>query len=170
MGIGYTDLKCPICGEHKLADMDGVMECMACGAHEISDKNHTEITGWFIPYTQFKKIFTDKRKIEPPSSSLISGKDQELCKQALRKWGLEFQLVMLAEQFSELFSLLSKKLRGRTVGHLELIDEFADTQIMLEQMMQAFGADEKTVRNYRAMKLGRLEELLGKEKQIQGGK
>jgi len=101
----------------------------------------------------------------------ISDRDKSLYKQALNKWGYEFQLVMLAEEFSELFSLLSKKLRGRKVGHLELVDEFADTQIMLEQMMQAFGVDEKTVRSYRAMKLGRLEELLlDKEVQKQGGK
>jgi len=62
MGIGHTDLKCPVCGKNKMADMDGVMECMACGSNERFDKTYSNILGWFIPIKQFKKIFTGKKK------------------------------------------------------------------------------------------------------------
>ena len=94
--------------------------------------------------------------------SEISKKDVVLYKQALDKWGILFQIVMLGEEFGELFKEISKGARGKGQGHTALAEEFADVYIMLEQMQIAFNIDNKLIRNMRAMKLGRLEEILKK--------
>jgi len=96
----------------------------------------------------------------------VEEKDIELYKKALKLWGYEFQLIMFAEEFSELFKELSKTLRGKGNGVKAISEEFADVYIMLEQMEIAFNINKKSIRNMRAMKLGRLEETIEKSESL----
>ena len=86
--------------------------------------------------------------------------DVKLYKEALDKWGILFQIVMFGEEFGELFKEISKTARGKSKGHTALAEEFADVYIMLEQMQVAFNIDNKLIGNMKAMKLGRLKEIL----------
>lgn len=75
---------------------------------------------------------------------------------ALVKYGAENQMIVAVEELSECQKEICKILRGgRDFGHLA--EEIADTQIMLEQLVQMFSLHD-CVKNYTEMKIIRLSE------------
>lgn len=82
-----------------------------------------------------------------------------LYKRALEKWGYEPQILMLAEEASELATAALHHIRGE--GLDKVAEEIADTLIMIEQLYvhsgNEFWAD---VLGFRAAKLERLRERL----------
>lgn len=85
--------------------------------------------------------------------------EKEIYRQALNKWGNIPQVTMVFEEMSELQKELCKNLRGKENG-IEIAEEIADVEIMLEQMKLLFDIG-KEVERYKTMKLKRLEERVG---------
>jgi len=60
---------------------------------------------------------------------------KEVCQQALDKWGLEKQELILIEEMAELTQALIKNRRNDTNAvHANLVEEIADVEIMLMQL------------------------------------
>ncbi len=83
------------------------------------------------------------------------GKEEETYRQAIEKWGAEEQICMVFEEMAELQKELCKKLRGKE-NTIEIAEEIADVEIMLEQMKLLFDIEEG-VEKYKKFKLERLE-------------
>jgi hypothetical protein len=91
-------------------------------------------------------------------------------REAVKQWGADFQIGMVAEEVGELLSALSKFKRGR-IRPMELASEIADVQIMLEQIPHIIAyltSERVTASNFevwvdecRRTKLERLCGLLG---------
>lgn len=78
---------------------------------------------------------------------------------ALRKWGVDAQVMMVIEEMSELTKEICKIGRGKHDWEA-LADEIADVTIMLEQLRLIYGLNEK-VCEHMDMKIQRLQERLG---------
>ena len=87
--------------------------------------------------------------------------EQRILRDALEVYGAESQTLMLFEEMSELQKELCKKARGKK-NKLEIAEEIADVQIMLEQMILLHNC-ELAVAEFRRAKLCRLEENLKRE-------
>lgn len=87
--------------------------------------------------------------------------ERELYKQALDKWGAEAQICMVFEEMAELQKELCKALRGKE-NRIEIAEEIADVEIMLEQMKLLFGIEEG-VERHKTLKLQRLEGRLKRQ-------
>jgi len=83
----------------------------------------------------------------------------ELYRRAITTWGEEAQRWMVVEEISEFLDTLAKAIRGRA-SRQELVDELADAQIMLEQIMILFSLSENEVEEAKRRKLERLESRL----------
>ena len=81
--------------------------------------------------------------------------DKMIFRTALETWGADAQTLMVFEEISELQKELCKYARGRSN-----IEEIADVQIMLEQMIILHKC-EKAVEEYRRSKIERLKIRLG---------
>ena len=86
---------------------------------------------------------------------------EEIYRQALEKWGADLQIVMVFEEMSELQKELCKSLRGKE-NRIEIAEEIADVEIMLEQMKIYFSIEE-AVEKYREYKIERLAKRLEEE-------
>lgn len=75
---------------------------------------------------------------------------------AIDKWGIESQIILLMEECAELTVALSHKWRGQDVN---VIEEIADVQIMLDTLKLVFGEDE--VKQAIRTKVARLKKRLG---------
>ena len=84
---------------------------------------------------------------------------KEICKQALDVYGKEAQICMVFEEMAELQKELCKSLRGKE-NRVEIAEEIADVEIMLEQMKILFNIDEE-VEEMKECKIKRLAERLG---------
>lgn len=86
---------------------------------------------------------------------------QEKFLKALDKWGLTSQILMLAEESSELSVACLHYLRNKKnqVGFRELTEEIADVEIMIEEIKFYLKIDQ-WVQEFRAEKLNRLEQYL----------
>jgi len=84
--------------------------------------------------------------------------DQALLRRALDTFGAEAQTRMVFEEMSELQKELCKHSRGRN-NTVEIAEEIADVQIMLEQMVILHDCAED-VKQFRSAKLNRLAEKL----------
>jgi NTP pyrophosphatase (non-canonical NTP hydrolase) len=88
--------------------------------------------------------------------------EHEIYQEAIRKWGIEAQVIMAVEEMSELTKALCK---WRRTGSLtkalkeQVADEIADVHIMLEQLKILFSIDAE-VGVARMAKLKRLQEKL----------
>lgn len=80
--------------------------------------------------------------------------------QALETFGASAQILMVMEEMAELQKELCKNARGKE-NQMEIAEEIADVQIMLEQMMLHFRCKE-LVQNAKQFKLRRLKERLDK--------
>lgn len=85
-------------------------------------------------------------------------KKQEIYRLAEKKWGKTFQMIMLAEECSELSHSILKAVRGK--GMSDVADEIADVIIMIEQQYEMFEELENLVKFRKKFKLKRLEELI----------
>ena len=65
---------------------------------------------------------------------------RSICERALKAWGTEKQVDMMIEEIGELLSALGKCKRGRTKTG-PVVEELADLQIVLWQMIILFGED-----------------------------
>ena len=86
---------------------------------------------------------------------------EEKFTKSLEKWGLASQILMLAEESSELAVACLHYLRNkkREKGFLELVEEIADVELMIEEIKFYLKID-RMVQNYRDGKLNRLEQYL----------
>lgn len=86
--------------------------------------------------------------------------DQDVLKEALKKWGVDMQVIVAIEEMSELTKELSKRLRrGATSAdwNNDLIgEEIADVQIMLWQLSEVVGRH--TVQKHIRQKMERLSD------------
>ena len=83
---------------------------------------------------------------------------QSLYKKAREKWGVESQLLMCAEECSELTHAVLKYLRTGDDGNF--IEEIADVELMLGQVHYQFPGFKVRVEAVKEVKLKRLQELL----------
>lgn len=84
----------------------------------------------------------------------------ELYQKLISKYG-DKQVVVAIEELSELQKELCKYLRGKLDG-CNLVEEIADVQIMLEQMIILFGIEKSAIDFIINQKLQRTEERLVK--------
>lgn len=78
---------------------------------------------------------------------------------ALRKWGLDAQVMMAVEEMSELTKEICKIFRGK--GSLDdLADEVADVLITLEQLKMIYDIGDQ-VDKHMDLKIRRLQDRLG---------
>ena len=75
-------------------------------------------------------------------------------KQIAKHYGFRNQGLKLAEEASELASAMCKLLTGE-VGRSAVIEEMADTMIMIEQMQYLMHIDNQTMKNALESKLNR---------------
>lgn len=64
---------------------------------------------------------------------------RKVCEAAVKKWGLDAQLLQTQEEAAELIVAISHFRRGRKSSREEPLEELADMEIMLEQMRAALG-------------------------------
>lgn len=81
---------------------------------------------------------------------------QDVYKKALTTHGIDTQITMVFEEMAELQKELCKNLRGKE-NRIEVAEEIADVEIMLDQIKLYFG-----VKVYKDFKLLRLEERLNR--------
>ena len=82
----------------------------------------------------------------------------DLYEKLLKEYG-DKQVVVAIEELSELQKELCKYLRGKLDG-CNLVEEIADVQIMLEQMIILFGIEQSAIDFIINQKLQRTEERL----------
>lgn len=85
-------------------------------------------------------------------------KREKLYDKAVELWGIESQIHVTVEEMSELIKVLMKGFRGE-LNIENLIDELADTEIMIEQLKFIFGLNDK-VSKRKEYKKKRLEKRL----------
>lgn len=90
------------------------------------------------------------------------GKDIELYKKAIKKFGARSQVLLACEEMGEMLSALSKYDRGR-INEQKIYDCIVDTWIMMEQMMVLFGMTNAQFKEIRQRKLDYLQGLLEKK-------
>jgi len=81
----------------------------------------------------------------------------QTCKRAVKKFGVDNQIIKAVEELSELIVALLKY-RDKRINERDVIDEIADVKIMCEQLTVIFGADKIDRRTEE--KLDRLKMLL----------
>ena len=84
--------------------------------------------------------------------------ENKILERALDAYGVDAQLVVCIEEMSELTKELCKAFRGKE-NEDAIAEEIADVEIMLQQMILAFGLEAKTDEWWRR-KLERLEQRL----------
>lgn len=85
---------------------------------------------------------------------------KEIYRQAIGKWGKAAQVTMVFEEMSELQKELCKNLRGKENG-IEIAEEIADVEIMLEQMKLLFDIEE-AVKRHKIIKVSRLKDRISR--------
>ena len=89
-----------------------------------------------------------------------SVREEAILRRAIEVYGRHAQINMALEKMGELIVALQHWLRGR-VSYVEVCEEVADVQIMMEQLAMIF--DKDIVRKYYESKIKRLEQRLNKE-------
>lgn len=88
--------------------------------------------------------------------------EEDTCRVALQTFGKESQIRMVFEEMAELQKELCKNLRNEP-NHKHIIEEIADVEIMLEQMVQLYRC-RGDVDDMRREKLKRLRGRMSREK------
>lgn len=84
---------------------------------------------------------------------------QDIYKEAILKYGKSLQLIVAIEELSELQKEITKALRGKlNIDHL--IEEIADAQIMIEQLLVIFGLETEEIEREKNYKISRLYERI----------
>lgn len=84
-----------------------------------------------------------------------------ICHKAIELWGKNLQTMVCMEEMAELIQALSKNIRGAR-NEINIAEEIADVEIMLEQLKQMFNL-RYAVENYQTKKLKRLEKRIERE-------
>lgn len=84
---------------------------------------------------------------------------ESIYKRALEKFGTQAQMIAALEEISELSVEIAKKLNGKRDGLGSLIDELADTRIVVEQLEMMFCIEERVQLRMRS-KIEKLETYL----------
>lgn len=85
-------------------------------------------------------------------------KEWEILSAAVATWGQDAQMKMLLEEMAELQKEICKAWRGKD-NEVEIAEEVADVEIVLEQIKLIFGID-TSVGVYRDAKIERLRQRL----------
>lgn len=88
--------------------------------------------------------------------------ERSICRKAIKKYGIENQLIVAVEELSELQKALCKFLRG-SITNVE--EETADVEIMLTQIEEMF--DSNKIEKWKTNKLQRLEQRI-EDKEYKG--
>lgn len=83
-------------------------------------------------------------------------------KQLVDQNGIENQLAVAIEEYSELIKEITKTLRNKA-NKMKLIEELADVEIVSEQIMQYFNITRSQILLFKKFKLNRLKEFYLKE-------
>lgn len=83
---------------------------------------------------------------------------REIYKKAMDVWGFDAQARVLQEECAELIVAVSHLNRGREDAIMEVVEELADTYIMVGQITEYLGPD--LIEHVVDSKLGRVEEKL----------
>ena len=87
---------------------------------------------------------------------------QELFQEAIKRYGADSQLNVAIEEMSELIKELCKMKRyGDQYDVQKVIEEIADVEIMLEQVLMLFKLQQGDIDLYKTAKLQRLADRLG---------
>ena len=87
---------------------------------------------------------------------------KEIFEEAIKQYGGTSQITVAIEEMAELTKELVKHLRyGDSHPRAQIIEEIADVEIMLEQLVMLFKFTRLGVDNYKAQKLERLATRLG---------
>lgn len=84
----------------------------------------------------------------------------ELYKELISKYG-DKQLIIAIEELSEFAKELCKYLRGK-LDKSNLLEEYVDAMIMMEQMKILFELKDEDIQKFKNWKLTRLEERMKK--------
>ena len=80
-------------------------------------------------------------------------------KRALQTWGGQAQMLMVVEEMSELTREILKNVNRGKDNVAAIVEETADVEIMLEQLKENYGIDERLA-VYKAEKLKQIERRL----------
>ena len=87
--------------------------------------------------------------------------DKEVLQQAIEKWGEKSQLEMLQEETTELSLATRKFIRvPNEVTKLNMVNEIADVQIMIEQFMMMHPETREKIEAKKSFKINRLYERI----------
>lgn len=81
--------------------------------------------------------------------------ERQVFRDAAQKWGIENEVVVALEEMAELQKELCKLLRGRPDIN-SIIEEIADTQIMLDSLVTFLCIDQSVLDRVREQKIARL--------------
>ena len=84
---------------------------------------------------------------------------EEIYKKAGLKWGESSQIIVAIEELSELINQLSKHLNGKCKDMAHIVDELADSRIMIEQMEFIFGVQEDVIQRFQ-VKILKLDDIV----------
>lgn len=92
---------------------------------------------------------------------MASVHEKELFLQSIAKWGLETQILMLAEESAELSvaCLHSLREKKKLEAFDELAEEMADVELMMQEIEYVLDLG-KEMQKFRVVKVARLEEYL----------
>ena len=86
--------------------------------------------------------------------------NDKILSEALETYGVDLQMIVLAEECSEVIQEVMKLKRGKK-GHMGLIEEIADLDIMLDQFKLIWKDD---INFIKSQKIKRLKERLDRDK------
>jgi hypothetical protein len=86
---------------------------------------------------------------------------RKIYQDALKKYGVQLQLIMFMEELAELTQRISKKIRKPKYPILPILEEMADVENMIDQFKNDWGAEDK-VAKIKMQKLYRLKSRLKK--------
>ncbi len=78
--------------------------------------------------------------------------DEEIMFATIKNYGVNAQITVAIEEFSELIQLLTKRLRGSLMDEQHLIEEYSDVFYMMEQLKLIFGITDDDIRKVVAEK------------------
>ncbi len=91
---------------------------------------------------------------------------RKVYRKAMEAWGFDAQARVCQEECAELITAISHLSRGREDAMMEVVEELADTYIMVGQMIEYLGSD--IVEHVVNCKLGNVEEKLNKREKLNG--
>lgn len=137
--------------------INGIKKIFEDYSLELDDSGQDLIENDGFYYEYARRIYNaGYRKLPKDKPPLLD--DEEVYKQAIKKWGKPLQRIMVIEECAELIKAVSKYFRGDVTDD-DLLGEVVDVQIMLNQLRVMIN-DESTYQRWFAYKLGRVRDML----------